>query len=152
MRRLTDGAWSKQTLGLTYGAASIVLSKTARVVQRPSIRRQEVGKTTQRTFAAQLTDVRTASNRRRENDMSKYEFSLVLKGPLDLTEEFADKLFACGCDDGSPGTCNGVFSVDFHREASSLEAAINSAIQNVRDAGHDVEQVQIEPNAMPQSA
>ena len=67
--------------------------------------------------------------------MSKYEFSLVLKGPLELSEEIADKLYECGCDDGSPGTCNGVFSIDFHREASSLEAAINSAIQNVRDAG-----------------
>ena len=84
--------------------------------------------------------------------MSKYEFSLVLTGNLELTEEVADKLFECGCDDGTPGTCNGVFSIDFHREAESLELAINSAIQNVRDAGHEVEHVQIEPNAMPQSA
>ena len=84
--------------------------------------------------------------------MSKYEFGLILKGPLDLTEEIAERLFECGCDDGSPGTCNGVFTVYFHREADSLEAAINSAIQNVRAAGHKVEQVQIEANAMPQSA
>lgn len=84
--------------------------------------------------------------------MKKYEFSLVLTGPLELTEELADKLFECGCDDATPGTCNGVFAVDFHREAESLEAAINSAIQNVRDAGQEVEQVQIEANAMPQSA
>jgi hypothetical protein len=83
--------------------------------------------------------------------MSKYEFTLVLKGSLELTEEIADKLFECGCDDGSPGTCNGVFRIDFHREASSLETAINSAIQNVRNAGLEVEQVQIEANAMPQS-
>ncbi|MCC7334944.1 MAG: hypothetical protein IT422_07605 [Pirellulaceae bacterium] len=84
--------------------------------------------------------------------MNKYEFSLVLKEPLELTEEIANSLFECGCDDGSPGTCNGVFSIDFHREAPSLEAAINSAIQNVRDAGHEVEQVNIEATAMPQSA
>jgi hypothetical protein len=83
--------------------------------------------------------------------MSKYEFSLVLKGSLELTEETADKLFECGCDDGTPGTRNGVFSIDFHREALCLEAAINSAIQNVRSAGFEVEQVQIEANAMPQS-
>jgi len=105
-----------------------------------------------RTFVAQLNDVHTASNRKMSKPMSKYEFSLVLKGPLDLTEEIADKLFECGCDDGSPGTCHGVFTVDFHREAMSLEAAINSAIQNVREAGHEVEQVQIEANTMPQSA
>jgi hypothetical protein len=84
--------------------------------------------------------------------MSKYEFSLVLKGPIELTEEMADKLFEHGCDDGTPGVCDAVFTIDFHREAESLEAAINSAIQNVRDAGHDVERVQIEANAMPQSA
>ena len=84
--------------------------------------------------------------------MSKYEFSLVLKGPLELTEEVADRLFECGCDDATPGTCSGVFTVDFHREAESFEAAINSAIRNVQDAGQEVEQVQIEANAMPRSA
>ena len=84
--------------------------------------------------------------------MKKYEFSLILKGSLELTEEIADQLFEAGCDDGTPGTCNGVFSIDFHREADSLEAAINSAIQNVKTAGYDVEHVQIEAGAMPQPA
>ena len=64
--------------------------------------------------------------------MNKYEFTLILKGSPELTEEIADELFEAGCDDGTPGTCNGVFSIDFHREADSLEAAINSAIKNVK--------------------
>ncbi len=84
--------------------------------------------------------------------MKKYEFSLILKGSPELTEEIADQLFEAGCDDGTPGTCNGVFSIDFHREADTLEAAINSAIQNVKTAGYDVEHVQIEARAMPQPA
>lgn len=84
--------------------------------------------------------------------MKKYQFSLILKGSPELTEEIADQLFEAGCDDGTPGTCNGVFSIDFHREADSLEAAINSAINNVKTAGYDVEHVQIEARAMPQSA
>ena len=84
--------------------------------------------------------------------MKKYEFSLILKGPLELTEEIADELFEAGCDDGTPGTCNGVFSIDFHRDADSLEAAINSAIKNVKLAGYDVERVEIEAGAMPQPA
>ncbi|MCA9147370.1 MAG: hypothetical protein KDB05_31550 [Planctomycetales bacterium] len=84
--------------------------------------------------------------------MNKYEFSLILKGSAELTEEIADELFEAGCDDGTPGTCNGVFSIDFHREADSLEAAINSAIKNVKTAGYDVEHVQIEAGAMPQPA
>lgn len=84
--------------------------------------------------------------------MNKYEFSVILKGAPELTEEIADRLFEAGCDDGTPGTCNGVFSIDFHREADSLEAAINSAIKNVETAGYAVEHVQIDADAMPQPA
>jgi len=84
--------------------------------------------------------------------MKKYAFSLILKGSLELTEEIADQLFEAGCDDGTPGTCNGIFAIDFHREAVSLEAAITSAIENVRNSGYDVEHVQIEAGAMPQPA
>jgi hypothetical protein len=81
--------------------------------------------------------------------MVKYEFTLVLKGSPELTEEIADRLFEAGCDDGSPGTCDGVFSIDFHRTAKTLEAAINSAIANVKSAGYDVERVEIEAGALP---
>ena len=84
--------------------------------------------------------------------MRKYEFSLILKGSPELTEKIADDLFDAGCDDGTPGTCDGVFSIDFHREAESLEAAINAAIKNVKAAGYDVERVEIEAGAMPQPA
>ncbi|NOY40386.1 MAG: hypothetical protein GXP26_00930 [Planctomycetes bacterium] len=82
--------------------------------------------------------------------MNKYEFSLILKGAPELTEDLADELFKAGCDDGTPGTCNGIFSIDFHREANSLEAAINSAIKNVRAARQEVERVEIAAAAMPQ--
>ena len=84
--------------------------------------------------------------------MTKYEFTLILKGPLELTEEIADQLFEAGCDEGSPGTCNGEFSIDFHRSASTLEEAITSAIANVKSAGYEVERVEIEAGAMPQPA
>ena len=76
--------------------------------------------------------------------MAKYEFTLILSGPLELTEEIADELFEAGCDDGTPGTCDGVFSIDFHRDASSLEEAIRSAIANVTSAGYEVERVEME--------
>lgn len=82
--------------------------------------------------------------------MKKYEFSLILKGTSELTEDIANELFRAGCDDGTPGTCNGVFSIDFHRESISLEAAINSAIENVKAAQCDVERVEIAADAMPQ--
>jgi hypothetical protein len=82
--------------------------------------------------------------------MTKYEFTLVLRGPLELTEDIADELHAAGCDDGTPGTCDGVFSIDFHREAESLEQAILSAIGNVKTAGYQVDRVEIPAEAMPQ--
>ena len=84
--------------------------------------------------------------------MKKYEFTVILSGSLELTDEIADALFTAGCDDGTPGMCNGVFSIGFHREAVSLEAAIRSAIADVQSAGYDVERVQIEGNALTSTA
>jgi hypothetical protein len=84
--------------------------------------------------------------------MSNYEFTLILKGSPELTEEIADQLFEAGCDDGSPGTCDGLFSIDFHRTASSLEETINSAIANVKSAGYEVDRVEIEAGALRQPA
>ena len=84
--------------------------------------------------------------------MQNYEFRLVLSGDIELTDDLADNLYECGCDDGTPGTCNGVFSIDFHREASSLELAINSAITDVESSGYKVERVEIQANAMQHSA
>jgi hypothetical protein len=83
--------------------------------------------------------------------MSKYDFTLILTGSLELTDDLADALFAAGCDDGTPGTCNGVFSIDFHREAVSLEEAIRSAIADVKTAGYKVARVEIEAEAVVQT-
>ena len=82
--------------------------------------------------------------------MTKYEFTLILKGQLELTEEISDELFEAGCDDGTPGICNGVLSIDFHREGSSMEVAIRSAIADVKSAGYEVERAEIAAEAMPQ--
>ena len=83
--------------------------------------------------------------------MNKYDFTLILAESLELTDGIADALFEAGCDDGTPGTCNGVFSIDFHREAASLEEAIRSAIENVRTAGYEVTRVEIEAEAVTQT-
>ena len=77
--------------------------------------------------------------------MAKYEFALILKGQYELTEEIADELFEAGCDDGTLGVCNSIFSIDFHREGDSLEAAIRSAIADVKSAGYEVERAESKP-------
>jgi len=83
--------------------------------------------------------------------MHKYDFTLILATSLAMTDDVADALFAAGCDDGTPGTCNGVFSIDFHREAVTLEEAIRSAIENVRTAGYEVTRVEMEAEAVLQT-
>ncbi|OHB65875.1 MAG: hypothetical protein A2V70_13530 [Planctomycetes bacterium RBG_13_63_9] len=80
--------------------------------------------------------------------MRKYEFTLILKGRLEMSEEITDALFEAGCDDGTPGTCEGVFSIDFHREANALEEAIRSAIADVNSAGYEVQRVEMEAAAV----
>ena len=81
--------------------------------------------------------------------MKEYEFTIVLAGTPELTEELAERLFAAGCDDGSPGSCEQIVSIDFHRDAESLEEAIRSAIANVQASGCTVARVVIEEEAFP---
>ena len=76
--------------------------------------------------------------------MTRYDFTLILARDTEFSAELADRLFEAGCDDGSPGTCCGVVSIDFHREAESLESAIRSAVADVMKAGCVAERVQIE--------
>jgi hypothetical protein len=81
----------------------------------------------------------------------KYEFSLILSA-TEVTDEDADKLYEAGCDDGSILTRDGVMRVQFDREASNLDEALASAIQNVERAGLAVARVEIERHEVPQIA
>jgi len=86
--------------------------------------------------------------------MKEHEFTVILAGISEITDGAANALYEAGCDDGSPGSCDGVVSVDFHRDASTLESAIQSAIADIRKAGFQVERVEIYPDssAMPAKA
>jgi hypothetical protein len=79
--------------------------------------------------------------------MTNYDFVVVLRGAGELTTDLADRLFAAGCDDGTPSQRSGAVQIGFSREASDLESAIRSAIANVMAAGCTVERVQIESDA-----
>jgi hypothetical protein len=79
--------------------------------------------------------------------MKTYEFDVVLKGAIEVTDDQADALFAAGCDDGTPASCNGLAWVHFDREAPSLEAAIQSAVAQVQSAGFGVAKVELDANA-----
>ena len=80
--------------------------------------------------------------------MMKYDFTVVLKDAPELTVELADRLFAAGCEDGSPGMCAGITSIDFHRSAPTLEDAIRSAVANIASAGCVVARVEIDAQSL----
>jgi hypothetical protein len=78
--------------------------------------------------------------------MKEHEFTLILVNEPD--EEQSDKLYG-KVDDGTIATIAGVPQIHFHRQATSLEEAIRSAIVDVRSAGFDVQRVEMQPDMLP---
>ena len=76
--------------------------------------------------------------------MKTYEFDVLLKDVLEVTDDQADALFAAGCDDGTPTCCNGRAWIHFDRQAQSLEEAIRSAVAQVQSAGFTVSKIELD--------
>ena len=79
--------------------------------------------------------------------MKTCEFDVFLKDVSEVSDDQADALFAAGCDDGSPASCNGQAWVHFDREAISLEEAIRTAIVQIQSAGFKVGKVELYADA-----
>ena len=79
--------------------------------------------------------------------MTKYEFTVILAGSPELTDDLCDNLYSAGCDDSSPSSSCGVTKIYFHRETDSLENAIRSAIEQIQSIGCRVERVEIDADA-----
>ena len=75
--------------------------------------------------------------------MKTFDFTVVLKNKHDVSEDDAGRLFEAGCDDSTPGCCNGTALIHFSRDAESLQAAIVSAKADVEQAGFDVLRVEL---------
>lgn len=67
--------------------------------------------------------------------MKKYTFTIVLDGVAQLTRALETALYEAGCDDALPWMSNGKVGLDFTRAAKSKEAAIQSALRDIRRAG-----------------
>lgn len=65
--------------------------------------------------------------------MTTYNFTLVLSGSPEFTEEMAGVLYAAGCDDALVSTHHGIPCLEFDREAESFSAAVLSAIGDVEN-------------------
>lgn len=74
-----------------------------------------------------------------------WSFTLIVSPPTVDEEEAAGRLYGAGCDDATFGVSNGAYSLDFDREAASLEEAVASAKADVGRAGigSTVERVEI---------
>jgi hypothetical protein len=79
--------------------------------------------------------------------MKTYEFDVVLKDLHEVTDDQAEALFAAGCDDGTPASCDGAAWIHFDRKSLSLEEAICTAVAQVRAAGFAVAKVELDMDA-----
>ena len=74
----------------------------------------------------------------------QFDFSLILSGPTELTDDMADALFAAGCGGATPSVCDGVVRLDFSRTAPTREDAVVSPTRDACSAniGADVSQIE----------
>jgi len=77
--------------------------------------------------------------------MTTWSFTLILTKPTVGFEETANRLYGAGCDDAIFGISCGVYTLDFDREAVTLEEAVASAKADVERAniGSTVERVEL---------
>jgi hypothetical protein len=78
-----------------------------------------------------------------------YGFTVYLKSVTAVTDDLANRLFESGCDDGTPFSRDGEVAIGFDRDAPSLEAAIASAVADVRSAGFAVSRIELDPADLP---
>jgi len=80
----------------------------------------------------------------RPGETPTWEFEVVLS--LDELPDDAtlDRIYEAGCDDGLVALQNGVVSIAFAREAVDLQAAVESAVADVRRTGLPISRVQVE--------
>lgn len=72
--------------------------------------------------------------------MKTYQFTVIIP---DVDDENAESLYN-RCPDSSLGSSNGIPYVAFDREANSLEAAIHSAIEDLRKVGIQPRRIEME--------
>jgi len=90
--------------------------------------------------------------KQKTKDRVSYDFTLILSGRTEITEEIHDALCTAGCDDALFGSRCGVIYLDFTRAAGSLREAITSAIADVARSGTGLEVVRIEPDELVTAA
>jgi len=74
----------------------------------------------------------------------EHDFALIVDGVGELTQRVEDALFNAGCDDATLSIQYGLLYLEFSRSAKSLEEAIISAINDVRNADIGAEVLRVD--------
>lgn len=84
--------------------------------------------------------------------MPSYEFTIHLTGTYDpdAGPELGGRIFDAGAADATVSGSCGAAQVDFDREASSLEAAINLALVQLKAAGAMPARIELEAAPVPE--
>ena len=91
-------------------------------------------------FAESEEDARTQLNYKLRK---VYEFCVILDAGTVVDDALSDRLYECGCEDGTVAAHGDRISIRFSRQAESLEDAIHSAVADVRKAGCVVKVVEV---------
>lgn len=67
--------------------------------------------------------------------MNLYHFTVLIRDANKQTENLEDRLFESGCDDALICYHNQTVYLEFDREAENAKIAIDSALENIRNAG-----------------
>lgn len=79
--------------------------------------------------------------------MKSYSFTLIIAGVAEITPELADALYSATKGDIEMNQRDGIVFLEFEREASTLQAAVTSAIRDVEEANVGVRVVRVESEA-----
>jgi hypothetical protein len=82
--------------------------------------------------------------------MTVFGFRVILDGIDVMTDDIAESLYQSGCDDCSPFSSDGLAGAVFDREAPTLDAAVATALHDIRKAGYRVARVEIEAEDLAQ--
>lgn len=69
-----------------------------------------------------------------EKTKNTHNFTIIISKPNVDFCMAGDKLYGAGCNDGTFGVSENVYSVEFDREGNSRKEAIYSAIKNIHEA------------------
>jgi predicted transcriptional regulator len=76
------------------------------------------------------------------NEMKTHRLTIVASGLPVENHAYTERLFEAGCDDATVSLQKGRFVVEFEREATSFEKALESAIHDVRTAGATIKRIE----------